>query len=692
MRPGRRAASRFPAQYARTARFTLGVARRFTVSPDGARVVFCRSISGSDPMTCLYALDVETGAEHVVADPRSLRVDESLHEELVRRERMREPATGLTAYATDRSVDMAAFALGGRLWAVDLDGEPPHELPTVGPVVDPRPSPSGDVIAYVSDGALRILFRDGSGDRALAVPEGPNVVYGLPEHVAAEEMNRLRGYWWAPSGDRLIVARVDNSPVETWYVSDPANPTTSPVAMRYPSAGTANADVTLWIADLDGVHVAVDWDRQKFEYVSAVNWDQSDLLVVVQNRSQTLMRILAVDSSSGKTRVVREDQHETWVPIIGGLPAHLDRGELVWTADVAGTRHLLVNGVAITPPELQVHEVFDVYADTVLFSASHEPTEIPAWTWNHNVGLRRLTNRPGVHRAVGTQRVTVITSESLDYEGTRVTVTDGTGAVHEITSVAEHPVLTPRAHLFSGGERELRIAVLLPHWYTVGKLPVLMDPYGGPGGQRVLSAQSAYLVSQWFADQGFVVVVADGRGTPGRGPEWERAIYLDEDGLALEDQMVALRAAATRYPQMDLSRVGIRGWSFGGTLAAMAVLRKPDVFHAAVAGAAVTDQLLSSTHWQERYLGHPDEHPDVYRRRAPITYAADLQRPLMLIHGLADDNVFPVHTMRLSAALLVAGRPHTVLPLTGTGHMASQQGIADNMLILQAEFFKRSLG
>jgi dipeptidyl-peptidase-4 len=682
----------FPAQYARTARFTLGVARRFTVSPDGARVLFCRSVGGSDPLTCLYAFDVATGSERLVADPRSLEVGTSPREELVRGERTRERATGLTAYATDRSVHLATFALGGRLWMVDLDSGHPSELPAVGPVLDPRPSPSGDVITYVSDGALRILHRDGSGERAIAMPEGPNVLYGLPEHVAAEEMNRQRGYWWAPSGDRLVVSRVDNSPVETWYLSDPAHPATRPVAMRYPSAGTANADVSLWIVDLNGARVAVDWDRKEFEYVTAVNWDQTNLLVVVQNRAQTLMRILAVDSSSGRTRVVREDQHHTWVPIIRGLPAHLDGGELVWTVDVAGTRHLLVNGLAVTPPGLQVHEVFDVYGDTVLFAASNEPTEVHAWTWAPGSGLTQVTHQPGVHFARGTRDVTVTTSETLDYNGTRVRVRAGTAAAHEIASLAEPPVLTPRAHLFSGGERELRIAVLLPHWYTDGRLPVIMDPYGGPGGQRVLAARSAYLVSQWFADQGFVVVVADGRGTPGRGPEWERAIHLDKDELALHDQIAALHAAAGRYAQMDLSRVGIRGWSFGGTLAAMAVLREPDVFHAAVAGAAVTDHRLSSTHWQERYLGHPDDYPDVYRERSPITYAAHLKRPLMLIHGLADDNVFPVHTMRLSAALLAAGRPHTVLPLTGTGHMASQQGIADNLLILQAEFFKRSLG
>jgi dipeptidyl-peptidase-4 len=220
---------------------------------------------------------------------------------------------------------------------------------------------------------------------------------------------------------------------------------------------------------------------------------------------------------------------------------------------------------------------------------------------------------------------------------------------------------------------------------------VLMDPYGGPGGQRVLAARSAYLVSQWFADQGFAVVIADGRGTPGRGPAWARSIHRNKADLALDDQITALHAAAERYPDLDLARVGIRGWSYGGFLAALAVLRRPDVFHAAVAGAPVTDQRLYDTYYQERYLGHPDTDPEVYRHSSLLDDAPALSRPLMLIHGLADDNVIPAHTLKLSAALLAAGRPHTVLPLPGATHRGGQPPVDANMLVLQAEFLHHAL-
>ena len=200
---------------------------------------------------------------------------------------------------------------------------------------------------------------------------------------------------------------------------------------------------------------------------------------------------------------------------------------------------------------------------------------------------------------------------------------------------------------------------------------MLLDPYGGPHAQRVLAARAAFLTSQWLADQGFAVVVADGRGTPGRGPEWDRAVWHDLADPVLEDQVEALHAAAGRCGDLDTSRVAIRGWSFGGYLAALAVLRRPEVFHAAIVGAPVTDWRLYDTHYTERYLGHPDENPEVYDRCSPDQRCRTdgrprarirgrgsrglTARPMMIIHGLADDNVVVAHSLRLSSALLAAG-------------------------------------
>ncbi|HEY2237795.1 MAG TPA: prolyl oligopeptidase family serine peptidase, partial [Streptosporangiaceae bacterium] len=237
-----------------------------------------------------------------------------------------------------------------------------------------------------------------------------------------------------------------------------------------------------------------------------------------------------------------------------------------------------------------------------------------------------------------------------------------------------------------------------------GPLPVLLDPYGGPHAQRVLAGRGAFLTSQWFAEQGFAVVIADGRGTPGRGPAWDRAVYRNLADPVLEDQVDALHAAAEQFSDLDLSHVAIRGWSFGGYLSALAVLRRPDVFHAAIVGAPVTDQALYDTCYTERYLGLPQDEPEVYANCSPVKDVERLQhdadngadqrtpRPMMVIHGLADDNVVVAHTLRFSSALLAAGYPHTVLPLTGVTHMTPQEVVAENLLLLQIDFLQEALG
>jgi dipeptidyl-peptidase-4 len=208
----------------------------------------------------------------------------------------------------------------------------------------------------------------------------------------------------------------------------------------------------------------------------------------------------------------------------------------------------------------------------------------------------------------------------------------------------------------------------------------------------VRSGARLFLQAQWLADQGFAVIVADGRGTPARGPAWEREIDREFAAVTLQDQVDALAGVAERYrDDLDTGRVGIMGWSYGGYLSALAVLDRPDVFHAAVAGAPVTEWELYDTCYTERYLGDPNEHPEVYERNSLTGRARQLTRPLLLIHGLVDDNVVVAHTLRLSAALLSAGKPHEVLPLTGITHMASDEVVAENLLLAQVDFFRRAL-
>ncbi|GAA1871524.1 S9 family peptidase [Asanoa iriomotensis] len=671
----------FPELRARTRGFTLGVPGRFAVSGDGRQVLFTRSRAGDDPIACLWAYDVGTQRERLLLDPAALAVDESAlpAAELRRRERLRQVGGGVTAFATDATQSVVALALGGQLVVVEPAAGTARVLPTAGGVVDPRPDPSGRLVGYLSGGALHVIGIDGAGARTLAEPDGPAVTYGLAEHVAAESMHRTRGWWWAPEGRRVAVARVDESQVEIWHIANLADPLAEPVALRYPGAGTTNADVSLHVIDLDGGRVEIDWDRRAHEYLAEVVWDRTGLTIAVQNRAQTGVRVLRADPETGVTAVEHEQHDPAWVNLMPGTPARTSTGALIWTEDHEDTRHLLVGGERVTPPGLQVQAVLAVDGDAVLFAAATEPTQRHVWLWTADAGPRCLTDAAGVHDGQRAGGTTVLASRSATEPGTRVTVQPGGPIVsHALTA----PV-TPAFDLFAAGELGLRTAVLLPTGHRPGdRLPVLLDPYGGPGAQKVVAAQHAYLTSQWFADQGFAVVVVDGRGTPGRGPRWEKTVHGDFGAAAVEDQIIGLRAAADRHPDLDLDRVGIRGWSYGGYLAARAVLRRPDVFHAAVAGAPVTDQRLYDTHWQERFLGHPDEHAARYDADSLLADAPALRRPLLLVHGLLDDNVHPAHTLLLSTALLAAGRPHQVLTLPTSSHMLNG---ADAALVLHAE-------
>jgi dipeptidyl-peptidase-4 len=693
----------FPRRQAATRRFTLGAPRGVTISPDGARVVFLRSRGGDDPVTCLWVLDVATAEEHLLVDPLALDVpgEEDLPpEEKARRERVREQSGGVVDYATDRDVATAAFVLSGRAFTVELTpGSTPAPLPVEGPVVDPRPDPTGTRVAFVRAGALLVCTLASGETTTLVTPDADHVTWGLADFVAAEEMNRYRGYWWAPDGASLAVARVDDAAVARWHIADPANPDREPVVVGYPAAGTTNATVTLHLVGLDGSRIDVDLGGD--EYLAAVTWDPHALLVTTSPRDQKRVTLWSVDPTSGASTEVRSDVDDAWVDLVGGVPAHLSDGALVWCADADDARRLIVDGEAVTGTDLQVRGVADVDGDTVLFAASRagEPTSTVLHVWSRDAGTTAVSAARGVASGRLAGGLLVVAQASLDHDGTVTTVT-GTGGSVTLRSFAESPRLEPRVHVFTAGERSLTTAVLLPRHHVPGseRLPVLLDPYGGPHAQRVVDARGAFLTSQWFADQGFAVVVADGRGTPGRGPAFERAVHGDLAAPVLEDQLAALSAAAVEVEDIDLSRVAIRGWSFGGYLAALAVLRRPDAVHAAVAGAPVTDWALYDTHYTERYLGTPQGWPEAYERSSIITDAAEPptasapMRPLMLVHGLADDNVVAAHTLRLSSALLAAGRPHQVLPLSGVTHMTPQEVVAENLLRLQVAFLKESLG
>jgi dipeptidyl-peptidase-4 len=611
--------------------------------------------------------------------------------EIGMRERKREYLRGITSFAVDREGRLAVFALNGRLWLADTATGKVRDFPARGPVFDPRLDPTGSLIAYVDGSDLRVVEVDGSNDRCLAASDHPDVAWGTAEFIAAEEMGRTRGYWWSPDGTALLVARVDNRAVTHYYIAHPIDPTVPPRRIAYPMVGTRNAVVSLSLIGLDGTATDVEWVSQEFEYLVAAQWTEQALLVLVQDRSQRRMQVLEVDPASGKSTVRHSEADEHWLHIVPGVPALTASGQFVWSAVRDGNRRLVIDGQSVTPAGLDVRRVADVDGDVVLFTASDDPTEIHLWCWSATDGLTRISEHPGVHEGHRSSGTTILVSRALEYDGTRVTVRRE-GHTIPIESVAESPTLSPKVEILSVGADELRSVLLLPSDYRPewGALPVLLDPYGGPASQRVLASRENYLVSQWFADQGFAVIVTDGHGTLGRGRDWELSVENDSLSLPLADQVNALQDLARHRPELDLTRVSIRGWSFGGFMATAAVLRRPDVFHAAIAGAPDYDSRLYDTNCKERYLDHPDRKPENYDRTSLISEAANLDRPLMIIHGLADDNVLFGHTVRFTNALLAAARPYNLIVLSGVTHTTPDPTVTENLLLLELDFLRRT--
>jgi dipeptidyl-peptidase-4 len=682
---------------AATRRGTLGQPRSFAVAADGGYVCFLRAAGQDDPRQALW-IDDGTGGARLLVHPDRLGDEVALDDvERARRERTRELGSGITAFAGTPRLDILTFAYNGRIHVVTTHDGSRHTLDVAGPVVDPRPSPTGRHVAWVADGALHVAGIDGSAPQVLASDRDPAVTWGLAEFVAAEEMGRLRGFWWSPDGTALAACRVDVGTVQRWWLHDASAPQTAPTALRYPAAGTTNADVDLAVIGLDGSQVAVAWDRDALPYLTGVRWSAgTPLTFAVQSRDQRRMEVRVMADDHGDTRVVRSITANPWVALIDGAPCWTPDGRLVTVEDDPGsdTRRLVVDEQFRSPAGLHIDAVLAARPDDIVVQASAaDPTATVVWS----VPLdgdppQPLSVLTGVHQAVVGGDTLVMHSQHANDTASEIVLRRPSAAPAALPELPVELPLAPRPILATLSPAKLRAALLLPSWYRSGVLPVLLDPYGGPHVRRVRQAARGYLVSQWFAEAGLAVLVIDGRGTPGRGLAWEHAVAGDLATGALDDQVHGLRAAAAQWSVLDLSRVAIRGWSFGGFLAALAVLRRPDVFHAAIAGAPVTDWRLYDTHYTERYLGDPADEPAAYKHSSLLADAPHLRRPLMLLHGLADDNVVAAHTLRLSQELLRAGRPHTVLPLPNMTHVTRDPHQESRLLTLQLEFVRDALG
>ncbi|HXT52806.1 MAG TPA: DPP IV N-terminal domain-containing protein [Thermoanaerobaculia bacterium] len=706
----------FIRQFAATYAFRLGTPQETAIAPDGD-VLFTRTGPRSF-VGDLYERDSQSGEVRRVLSAETLLGggEEQLSaEEKARRERIRQATRGIGGFELSKDGARLLVPLSDRVFLVERD---PVKGTSSGKVTeldtgdgfpfDPQLSPKSDRVAFVVDADLWVIdARAGAKPRRLTTRPSPTIEHAVAEFVAQEEMDRTRGYWWSPDGTRIAYQRNDVSKVDTLYVADPAHPDRAPTPFRYPRAGTANAEVTLGVVPVAGGETRwIEWDHARWPYLTRVHWpDRGPLTLVVMNRAQTELAILAADESTGKTRTLLTETDPAWLDLPDReLPRWLADGSgFLWASERSGSwqlelrkadgsldRELLPAGFG-----LQRYAGFDDSTGTAWVIGSADPTQAQVWRVPLHGEPQAVTREVGLHDVEVARRGGWAVTVSAFADGSKrwdVRRPDGMVA-GELPAVAEEPPWLPSVEwtTVKAEGRDFHAALVRPRAFETGKrYPVLVHIYAGPTSQMVRRSPRGYLLDQWYADAGFVVVSIDGRGTPNRGRDWERAVHKDLISVALQDQADALRALGEKYPELDLARVGIYGWSFGGYASALAVLLRPDVYHAAVAGAPVTDWTLYDTFYTERYMQTPQENPEGYKNSSAIAHAAELTRPLLVIHGTADDNVYFANSLGLVQALFRAGKEVELLPVSAT-HMTPDPEVALALHRKQLAFFREHL-
>lgn len=707
----------FLKKYAETRRFMLGRPQNPKVAPDGKAVLFLRA-EADKPALKLFEFDVATGKSKELLAPADLLkggAEQLTPEEKARRERMRLTAGGFADFHFDAGGKHILLPLSGKLFVFERATKKVTELKTGdGAIIDPKWSPDGKKVSYVRDHDVYVYDLAANTESPVTTDGTALKTHGLAEFVAQEEMGRFTGYWWSPDGTHIAYEEADHTGVETWYVADPFKPGAKPSEQFYPRPGKKNVSVRLGIIPVGGGEtVWVDWDHKKYEYLAAVRWEENfPLTLQVQDRAQQTLQLLSADAATGKTKKLLDEKDAAWVNLAPGVPNYTEAlGGFVWLGADGEPEVQLRNmsGVLqhdLVPAKNRPEAVLSVYSarfETFIdYAGGPDPTQRHIFrhterSLNVNPDSDKdvaLTTEAGVHTAVFGKFGSpyVITSTTLKAMPTS-TVFDLQGRkLGELPSVAVEPPFVPNVTVEKVGD--YWTAVVRPRDFDPKKkYPVILDVYGGPKHLTVVQAMRNWLVPQWLADQGFIVVAVDNRGTPGRGRGWEKAIYQKFGTVPLEDQVKGLHALCDKFPELDRDRVGIVGWSFGGYMAANGVLRKPDVFKAAVAGAPVTDWEDYDTHYTERYLGLLPESQKAYDDASLLPLASGLKRPLLLVHGTADDNVYYRHTLKLADALFRAGRDFEALPLPGVTHMyTSEPVVMERLWAKTATFFKSHLG
>jgi dipeptidyl-peptidase 4 len=690
------------------------------ISPDGRFIAYLKGKDSNKDRLDLWAYDTERRQHRLLVDSALLEPNERAlsPEEEQRRERQRTSSlSGIVEYEFSPDSRYLLVPLGGDLYVYDLHATPDRAVRRLtkgdGYETDAHFSPRGSYVSFIRNQNLIVYDLVTSRERAVTKDGGGLISYGTAEFIAQEEMDRTTGYWWSPDDKRIAYTRVDESPVAAIDRFEIYADSVKVIKQRYPAAGAKNATVELFVNSLGGdpasdtPAVQVDLGKNSDIYLARVNWlpNGTSLAVQRQSRDQKTLTLLQADATTGATAELLSEHSDTWVPLHDEL-TFLEHGkQFIWASSRTGFKHLYLydlNGKLVRPLTGGEWEVVgdsaarairgvDEHNGLVYFMANAEsPLERHLYCVSLKEArptLRRITADTGWHDVTMSKdaRMFLDTFSTPDHPPSlTLRAADGKTLAPLVPNdvTADHPYApylsdhlpTEFGTLKASDGETLYYQIVKPKDLEPGKrYPVVVDVYGGPGVQRVRKAWGGYPRSnegffrEFLAQQGYIVFTLDNRGSAARGMRFGTAIYHHMGSVEVQDQVAGVSFLKT-LPYVDPKRIAVFGWSYGGYMALMCMMQAPDVFAAGIAGAPVTDWHLYDTHYTEQYMGTPQENAAGYTASSVMTYANQLRGPLLIMHGMADDNVLFTHSTTLFKKLQDLDKQFDIMTYPGSKH------------------------
>ena len=691
--------------------------RALKLSPDGSLLTYLKPRADEKERLDLWARDTRTGAERMLVDSSKVGSGAELSEaEKMQRERARIGGSkGIVAYDWTPDGKAILVPLDGALYLADLAGGVRKLAPGAADPLNPAVSPRGGFVSYVEKQNLHVAPLGGGAGRAITTDGAGTVHWGEAEFVAQEEMKRFTGYWWSPDERRIAVERFDEAPVHVFTRAAIGASGTRTFDQRYPAAGTPNVLVALYVMAPDGSgQVKVDLGTDPDIYLARVNWtpDGSALLVQRESRDQKTLDLLRVDPATGKSTVLFTEQAgaRSWLNLEDTYP--LKDGSILWRSERSGYGHLyrFAGGkwTTLTSGPWVVTDIVgvDQAKGRVFFAGTKDDvleSQVYAVDLARPGAITRLTERGWTNAATMDRTGSrLIVRRSNPSQPTQVYLADATGQrlawINENAVVAGHPYYpylqnhqtTKFGTIKAADGTPLYWEMIMPPLVAGKKYPVFFQHYGGPGtGQQVTRGWGGAL-PQYLVSQGWIFFQIDNRGSYNRGTAFENQIYHAMGTVEVEDQLAGANYLKS-LPFVDGGRIATYGWSYGGYMSLKMLEKTPGVYAAAVSGAPVTDWQLYDTHYTERYLGDPAKDPKSYDVSQAYKDANTIRDPLLLIHGMSDDNVFLDNSLKAVARMQATDTPFEMMFYPGYTHRVGGPGISEHVWGTILEFLDRNV-